>query len=82
MSRIHLCKCYPLTILIFERKISATPDQENNVVLRYRFKHAMDDVTLSDEKYNNMLMHEAYAKVCRSIEGHKRAVESVLLHVA
>ena len=42
----------------------------------------MDDVTLFDEKYNNMLMHEAYVKVCRSIEGHKRAVESVSLHIA
>ncbi|XP_043519868.1 uncharacterized protein LOC122533838 [Frieseomelitta varia] len=41
----------------------------------YRFKHALDDVNLYDEKYNDALMHEAYAKVCRSIEGHKRAVE-------
>ncbi|XP_043519871.1 odorant receptor 22a-like [Frieseomelitta varia] len=43
----------------------------------YRFKHALDDVNLYDEKYNDALMHEAYAKVCRSIEGHKRAVEYV-----
>ena len=46
---------------------------------RYRFKHALDDVNLHDEKYNDALMHEAYAKVCRSIEGHKRAVELVSL---
>ncbi|KAK1127972.1 hypothetical protein K0M31_003465 [Melipona bicolor] len=43
----------------------------------YRFKHALDDVYLYDEKYNDAIMHEAYAKVCRSIEGHKRAVEYV-----
>ncbi|XP_043519875.1 uncharacterized protein LOC122533844 [Frieseomelitta varia] len=43
----------------------------------YRFKHAMDDVTLFNGNYNNMLIHEAYVKVCRSIEGHKRAVEYV-----
>ncbi|KAK1127969.1 hypothetical protein K0M31_003462 [Melipona bicolor] len=44
---------------------------------RYRFKHALDDVNLYDEKYNDAIMHEAYAKVCRSIKGHKRAVEYV-----
>ena len=48
---------------------------------RYRFKHALDDVNLCDEKYKDALMHEAYAKVCRSIEGHRRAVELVSLHI-
>ncbi|XP_043519876.1 odorant receptor 22b-like [Frieseomelitta varia] len=45
------------------------------VISGYRFKHALDDVNLYDEKYNDALMHEAYAKVCRSIEAHKRAVK-------
>ena len=49
---------------------------------RYRFKHALDDVKLYDEKHDDALLHEAYAKVCRSIEGHKRAVELVSLRIA
>ncbi|XP_043519873.1 uncharacterized protein LOC122533842 isoform X2 [Frieseomelitta varia] len=43
----------------------------------YRFKHAMDDVNLCDEKYNDVSMYKTYVKVRESIEAHKKAVEYV-----
>ncbi|XP_043519867.1 odorant receptor 67c-like [Frieseomelitta varia] len=42
----------------------------------YRFKHAMVDANFRDEKYD-ILTRKTYAKVCRSIEAHKKAVEYV-----
>ncbi|XP_033347285.1 uncharacterized protein LOC117232186 [Bombus vosnesenskii] len=43
----------------------------------YRFKHAMDNVSFSNEKYLNVLLDETYAKISRSIDAHKKAVEYV-----
>ena len=91
MSKIHLYKYHPSSILISStiskhetlitcNKKKKKKEQRQNMH-RYRFKHALDDVNLCDEKYNDALMHEAYAKVCRSIEGHKKAVELVPLHI-
>ena len=90
--RIHLYKCHQSSILIsstiFKYETLITCNKKKNKkkkeknMHRYRFKHALDDVNLCDEKYNDALMHEAYAKVCRSIEAHKRAVELVSLHNA
>ena len=64
---------------IFKREILT--DQKRNV-RRYRFKHAMDDVNLCDEKYNDVLIYETYVKVRQSIEAHKKAVELVSFHIA
>ena len=63
---------------IFKRE--TVTDQKENVH-RYRFKHAMDDVNLCDEKYNDALIRETYVKVRQSIEAHKRAVELVSFHI-
>lgn len=46
---------------------------------RYRFKHAMDNVALCNEKYSDELMEKTYAKVSQSIDAHKKAVELVSL---
>ncbi|XP_043519869.1 uncharacterized protein LOC122533839 [Frieseomelitta varia] len=42
----------------------------------YRFKHAFDEVSQSEEKDNDVLQ-DANAKVCRAIKGHKKAIEYV-----
>lgn len=41
----------------------------------------MDNVSFSNEKYLNVLLDETYAKISRSIDAHKKAVELVLLHI-
>lgn len=78
ISKVYPYKCYLGLIFIlswiFKRKILT--------VHRYRFKHAMNDVNLCNEKYNDALIHETYVKVRQSIEAHKRAVELVLFHIA
>ncbi|XP_003698404.2 uncharacterized protein LOC100866126 [Apis florea] len=43
----------------------------------YRFKYAMDNVALCNEKYSDELMEKTYAKVSQSIDAHKKAVEYI-----